>query len=98
MSVKKIFLDCFTLDVVPMMSLHVGDQLPTYVTQHHRTAKASRCLLFSTASAGKHFFASINIEHARGNACGSPCTDRKLIDMLYDGFLVEPFDIKYAII
>jgi len=95
--VKKIFLDCFTFAVVPMMSRNVGDQLPTYVKQHHRTAKASRSLLFSTASAGKHFFFPINIQHARGKACRSPCTDRKLMDMLYDGFLVTLFDMKYAI-
>ena len=53
-----------------------------YVTQHHRTAKASRSLLFSTASPAKHFFAPINIEHVRGNACGSSCMDRKLIGVL----------------
>lgn len=78
------------------MYRNVGDQLPTYVAQHHRTAKGSRSLLFSTTSPGKHFFTPINIQHARGNACRPSCTVRKLIDVLYDGFLVKLFGIKYV--
>ena len=53
--------------------------------------------LFSTTSDGKHFFVLINIQSARGNACGFSCTDRKLIDGLYDGFVVKLFGIKYVI-
>jgi len=94
--VKKIFLDCLTPVLVTMMSRNVGEQLPTYVAQHHRTAKASRSLLFSKVSPRKHFFAPINIQHARGNACGPSCTVRKLIYVLYDGCLVKLFDMKYV--
>ena len=83
---------CWT-DVVPKR------RWPT-TNLRHATSHNSEVLalfLFSTTSAGEHFIAAINIQHSRGNACGFSCTDRKLIDMLYDGFLVKLFNIKYVI-